>query len=136
MEGDWLNEETVTAPTSERGIDEIKRRLLRVGASSLSNAELVSLLLDHDETKRGAELMSDGLRALMAEPPESLIEYRALSATESARVQAAAELARRVHDGTDDRPKLATPQAIYEWARKRFGAARKEEVHVLCMTSR
>lgn len=137
MEGDWLNEETVTAPVG-RGIDEIKRRLLRLGAPSLSNAELISLLLDQDqhETKRGAELIADGLRALMLESPESLIEYRRMSATEAARLQAAAELSRRIHDGTDDRPKLATPQAIYEWARKRLCSARKEEVHVLCMTSR
>lgn len=135
MEGDWLNEDTVTAPT-ERGIDEIKRRLLRLGAPSLSSTELIALLLDQHGVKRATALLSDGLRALMLESPESLIEYRALTATESARVLAAAELARRFHDTADERPKLATPQAIHDWARKRLAGARKEEVYVLCMTSR
>ncbi|MFT3706915.1 MAG: DNA repair protein RadC [Archangium sp.] len=135
MEGDWLNEDTVTAPP-ERGIDEIKRRLLRLGASSLSVPELIALLLDEDELKRSVELSSEGLRALMMESPESLIEYRKLTASESARVLAAGELARRMHDGRDERPKLGTPQAIHDWARRRMAGARKEEVYVLCMNSR
>jgi DNA repair protein RadC len=135
MEGDWLNEDTVTAP-AERGIDEIKRRLLRLGATSLNVQELIALLLDGNEVKRSSELLADGLRALMMETPESLIEYRRLSAAESARVLAAGELARRLHDLPDERVRLGTPQAIHEWARKRLGGARREEVHVLCMNSR
>lgn len=135
MDGDWLNEVTVTAP-AVRGQDDVKRRLLRLGASALSSAELVSLLLSSDELKRAGVLVEDGLRALLQESPESLIEYRGLTATESARVLAAGELARRLHVTHDERPKLQTPQAIYEWAKKRLIGTRREEFHVLCLNSR
>jgi DNA repair protein RadC len=80
--------------------------------------------------------VADGVRALLQESPESLIEYRQLSATESARVLAAGELARRLHLTHDERVKLQTPQAIYEWAKKRLIGARREEFHVLCLNSR
>ncbi|MFZ5438583.1 MAG: JAB domain-containing protein [Myxococcota bacterium] len=135
MDGDWLNEDTVTTPPV-RGLDEVKRRLLRLGASALSNAELVALLLGGDALKRGAALVEDGLRALLQDTPETLIEYRQLSATESARVLAAGELARRLHVTPEERPRLQTPQAIFEWAKKRLVGARREEFHVLCLNSR
>lgn len=135
MDGDWLNEDTVTAPPV-KGLDEVKRRLLRLGPSALSNAELVALLLGGDALKRGSALVEDGLRALLQESPEALVEYRQLSPTESARVLAAGELARRLHVTPDERPKLQTPQAIHEYARKRLIGARREEFHVLCLNSR
>ena len=135
MEGDWLNEETVTAP-QRKGLEEVKRRLLRLGASALSGTELVALLLNSDELQRAATLVDGGLRALLQESPEALVEHRQLTATESARVLAAGELARRLHVSTDERPRLQTPQAIYEWAKKRLIGARREEFHVLCLNSR
>jgi len=51
-------------------------------------------------------------------------------------VLAAGELARRLHHAHELRPRLHTPQAIYEWARKSLQGARREEVHVLCLNSR
>lgn len=135
MDGDWLNEDTVTA-TPKKGIDETRRRLLRLGAGALSHGELVALLLSSDELNRGNELVKDGLRGLMLDAPESLIEYRHLTATETSRLLAASELARRLHLAGDERPRLGTPQAIYEWAKHRLGHARREEVHVLCLNSR
>jgi DNA repair protein RadC len=135
MDGDWLNEDTVTA-TPTKSIDEVKRRLLRLGPAALSNAELIGLLLSSDELRRATELTSEGLRALMLETPESLIEFRQLSATESTRLLASGELARRMHQSPEERPRLHTPQTIYEWARNRLGSSRREEVHVLCLNSR
>jgi DNA repair protein RadC len=135
MEGDWLNEETVTSPAT-RSLEGVRRRILRLGASALSDAELMSLLLEDDALARGHALLGEGLRALLLDTPESLIEYRRLKPLEAARVLAATELGRRLPDVHEKRPRLQTPAALYEWARKRLAGARREEVHVLCLNSR
>ena len=132
MDDDWLN----TTVVMVKATDEAKRRLMRLGASALSNTELVGLLLGGDDLKRASALVDEGLKALLSESPEALIEYRQLSEDEAARVLAAGELARRIHVSAEERVRLQTPQAIFEWARKQLIGARREEFHVLCMNSR
>lgn len=132
MDGDWLIPE-VNGPNAA---EEARRRLLRMGARVLSNAELVGLLLGGDELTRASNLVDRGLKALLAESPESLIEERQLAPEEAARILAAGELARRMHTVAEERPRLQTPQGIYEWARKQLIGTRREEFHVLCLNSR
>ncbi len=132
MDGEWINPEVPEL----KAVDEAKRRLMRLGARALSNAELVGVLLGADELLRAAALVGDGLRALLSESPEALVEYRQLSEEEASRLLAAAELARRMHSSVEERPRLQTPQGIYEWARKQLVGARREEFHVLCLNSR
>lgn len=134
MDGDWLNEQSTGRAL--KGVDEAQRRLLRLGAGALSNTELVGVLLGDDELKRAAVLVEEGLKALLCESPEALVEYRQLTAVEAARVLAAGELARRLHTTHEERPRLQTPQAIFEWARRQLIGARREEFHVLCLNSR
>ena len=64
------------------------------------------------------------------------MEYRQLSEEEASRLLAAAELARRMHSSVEARPRLQTPQGIFEWARKQLVGAKREEFHVLCLNSR
>jgi DNA repair protein RadC len=132
MDGDWLNPEL----NGLKALDEAKQRLMRLGARALSNAELVGVLLGGDELTRASSLVEHGLKALLSESPEALVEYRQLTSEEAARVLAAGELARRLHGVTEERLRLQTPQGIYEWARKQLVAARREEFHVLCLNSR
>ena len=132
MDDDWLN----TTMVMVKATDEAKRRLMRLGASALSNTELVGVLIGGDDLKRASALVADGLKALLSESPEALVEYRQLSEDEAARVLAAGELARRLHVSPEERVRLQTPQAIFEWARKQLIGARREEFHVLCMNSR
>jgi DNA repair protein RadC len=135
MDGDWL-ETTVSTDPTVRSMEEAKRRLLRLGAGALSNTELVGVLLGNEHLKRATALLEDGLKALLTDPPEALIEHHQLSPTETARLLAAGELARRLHVAPELRPRLQTPQAIYEWAKKQLVGTRREEFHVLCMSSR
>lgn len=111
-------------------------RLLLLGASALSTPELLGVLLDDSEPMRACGLGADGLKALLTDSPEALVEYRRLTPLEAARVLVVGELARRLHATRDERPRLQTPQAIFDWARKRLLGARKEEFHVLCLNSR
>ena len=132
MDGEWIDQE-VNEP---KAVDEAKRRLMRWGARALSNAELVGVLLGGTELTRAAALVDEGLKALLSESPEALVEYRHLTEEEASRVLAAGELARRMHASVEERPRLQTPQGIYEWARKQLVGARREEFHVLCLNSR
>ena len=97
MDGEWINAEIPEL----RAVDEAKRRLMRLGARSLSNAELIGVLIGTDELVRAASLVDDGLKALLSESPEALVEYRQLSEEEASRLLAAAELARRMHSSVE-----------------------------------
>ncbi len=130
MDGDWLE------PTRTSGLEETLRRLIRLGSSALSSTELVALLLRRDSPTRAAELMEHGLRWLLTQPPEALTEFHGLEPMEVARVLACGELARRLHQAPDDRPRLVTPNEIYTWARPRFVGLKREEFHVLCLNNR
>ncbi|MGV3621706.1 MAG: JAB domain-containing protein [Archangium sp.] len=138
MDNDWL----LTTKVTERvpvlkPADDAQRRLIRLGPTALSNPELLSLLLrGEDAVKRAAALTEGGLRALMHESPEALQEHHRLDAKEVARVLAAGELARRLHLSPEERPRLQSPAAIHEWARRMLVGLRREEVHVLCFNSR
>lgn len=137
MDGDWLEAEpTGSAPRAVKSMEEARRRLLRLGAAALSTAELVAVLLGGDEVKRATALLEQGLKALLTAAPEALVEQHALTPAETARVLAAGELARRLHQAPELRPRLQTPQAIYEWARRQLLGTRREEFHVLCLNSR
>jgi DNA repair protein RadC len=131
MDGDWLDR----APTLSAR-EEATHRLLELGAAALSQAELVAIITGVDEPRRVGELVREGLKALLTEPLDALVTHRRLEAPQAARLAASAELARRLHDARDERPRLQTPQAIYEWARARLVGARREEFHVLCLSSR
>lgn len=115
--------------------DEAKRRILRLGGQSLTDHELVALVTGAS-AEATARLLDDGLRALLAEPPDSLLEHPSLDSAAAARLMASAELARRLHHAPEKRLRLATPQAIYEWARPQLVGLRREEFHVLCLNSR
>ena len=132
MDGDWLNTERVVV----REVDDARRRLMRLGAAALSNAELVGVLLGDTELTRATALVNEGIKALLAQSPEALVEHRQLTDEQVGRVLAAGELARRLHTAKEERPRLQTPQAIFEWARKLMVGTRREEFHVLCLNSR
>lgn len=133
MDGEW----GVTAqPAPEQVIEETLRRLMRLGASALSNNELLSLLLRKGASARTADMTEHGLRWLLTQPPEALVEFHGLEPLEVARVLACGELARRLHRSPDERPRLHSPTDIYAWARPRFVGLKREEFHVLCLNNR
>lgn len=134
MERDWLD--SVEGPRTRRGLDEAKRRLMRLGAHALSGPELVAVLLGLDDERAAVGLLGDGLRALLSDSPEGLQEHRGLDDTQATRLLAAAELARRLPRAHEERPRLSTPTAIYAWVKAHFVGLRREEFHVLCLSTR
>lgn len=136
MELDWLESVSGGHQRPRRPVEEARRRLLRLGARALTDGELIAVLCGLTEPAQLEALAGAGLKALLCEHPDVLIEHHGLDPHTSARLLAAAELSRRLHLSTERRARLATPQAIYEWARPRLAGQRREEFHVLCLNSR
>jgi len=136
MEQDWLESVSGLPEGPKRQVDDARRRLMRLGAQALTDGELVSVLSGLTEPNTLAALLEGGLKALFSEHPDELVERHGLDRHATARLLAAAELARRLPLAVDRRPRLHTPQAIYDWARHHLVAVRREEFHVLCLNAR
>ncbi|MEW5740186.1 MAG: DNA repair protein RadC [Myxococcota bacterium] len=136
MDGDWLDSVSGAQQRPKGLVDDARRRLMRLGPQALTDAELLSVLVGITDPRALSTLLQAGLRALLSEPPEALVEHHGLDRHTTARLLAASELARRLPLSADERPRLQTPQAIYEWARARLCGLRREEFHVLCLNSR
>ncbi len=113
--------------------EQARGRLLRLGAGALTDAELVGLVAGARDATR---LLEGGLKGLTLEPPENLLEHPALGEAGAARLLAALELGRRLGLKVDARPRLQSPQSIFEYARSHLLGLRREEFHVLCFSSR
>lgn len=120
-----------------RMLEQARRRLWRLGPEVLSDGELVALLSGVTSEHAVAMLLADGLKALMLAQPEVLLDVPRVSSRAVWRLSVAAELARRLRRPSEDRrPRLGTPQAIWEWARHELVDARRESFHVLCLNPR
>ena len=128
---------TVPHRRARRVVDEAKRRLWHLGPEVLSDSELVALVTGLSNEHSVAALLANGLHALTQQPPETLLEVSRGSSRAVCRLMAATELARRMGRSSEDpRPRLGTPQAIWEWARRALIHGRQESFHVLCLNPR
>lgn len=116
-----------------RAGDAARTRLLRLGAAALTDHELVTLVAGVTDP---SELLAGGLKGLCLEPPENLLEHPALPEGAAHRLLAALELGRRATLTEEGRPRLGSPQTIYDYARRHMLGLRREEFHVLCFSSR
>jgi DNA repair protein RadC len=120
-----------------------RERLLRLGASALSDPELLAVLLGTGirgqpvvELSESLLAAGGGLKALVQQDPEELCDLPGLGPARAAQLLAALELGRRAQIAQEERPKLQTPQAIHEYLSPRLSALRREVFHVLCFNSR
>jgi len=127
---DWAGEERVAA---RRASESARTRLQRLGAMALTDEELVTLVAG---AKEPSALLGGGLKGLCIEPPENLLEHPALPDGGAHRLLAALELGRRAALTEESRPRLGSPQTIYDYARRHMLGLRREEFHVLCFSSR
>jgi len=90
--------------------DRPRERLLKHGAATLSNAELVGILLGSGTRGRNAiqlarELLADGLRGLGVTAASQMVRTRGIGIAKAARIAAAFELSHRL----DTEPEEAEP---------------------------
>jgi DNA repair protein RadC len=122
------------------GVEEVRERLFKLGASALTDLELLSVLLGIGPRIQGIaeELVSrsGGLKAFLLKDPLELCAQPGLGPARAAQVLAALELGRRAWRTTERRPRLRSPREIYAYLAPTLSALRREVFHVLCFNPR
>ncbi|MFL5344139.1 MAG: DNA repair protein RadC [Hyalangium sp.] len=122
------------------GVEEVRGRLFKLGASALTEPELLSVLLGLGVRSPGLaeELLSrsGGLKALLLKDPLELSAQPGLGAVRAGQLLAALELGRRAQRATERRPRLRHPKELYAYLFPTLSALRREVFHVLCFNPR
>jgi DNA repair protein RadC len=124
--------------------DRPRERLLRAGATSLSDTELVAVLLGTGVRGRDALAVAGdllvaigGVAGLAGVPPARLARATGVGSNRAARLVAAIELGRRVVAGPrTQRPRVAAPAAAAAYLLPRLGRLREEHFGVLLLDTR
>ncbi|XXF79821.1 DNA repair protein RadC [Myxococcaceae bacterium GXIMD 01537] len=115
-----------------------RERLFRLGASALTDPELLGVVLGPGaRTRRLTEALLEGrggLKGLYQRDPLELCGQ--LGPPRVARLLAALELGRRARRATEKRPRLRDPRDIYRYLEPTLGALRREVFHVLSFNAR
>jgi len=120
-----------------------RERLRRLGASALTDSELVAVLLGTG--LRGAPVMAlaealldsaGGLKSLVMQDPHELSAMPGLGPAKAAALLAALELGRRVQRAEERRPRLSTADEIHRYLEPELSALPREVFHVLSLNSR
>ncbi|MFN0146356.1 MAG: DNA repair protein RadC [Dehalococcoidia bacterium] len=124
--------------------DRPRERLLHHGPEVLSDGELVALILGSG--MRGENVIDlarslletiGGLPGLVRAEAKTLQRARGLGPAKAAQLAAAIELGRRVQQiDPDSRPKLVTPDQVFQLLGARLLGRAKEELYVLALDTR
>jgi DNA repair protein RadC len=120
-----------------------REKLLKQGAPSLSDAELLALLI---ESGTGGVTAVDLAKRLLAEHQnlsviaskgvQELIRMKGIGPARSARILAAFEVGRRIQSGTvEKRKKIDSPADIVQYYLPRLGSEKREIFTVILMDS-
>jgi DNA repair protein RadC len=114
-------------------LEEAQDRLFRLSARALTDAELLCVLLD--DPHAGELLEKTNIKALAQRAGDDWLEDTQWGAGIGLRLLAAFELGRRVVLLPAPRQRLRTPQAVADFMRPHLCNLRREEMHVLCLSS-
>ena len=108
-----MNESIADLPLDDRP----RERLLTHGAETLSDAELVAILLGSGMRGKNAiqlarELLEDGLSSLRRREPLQIAKLCGIGPAKASRVAAAVEFARRLASAEPDQPPLYDPEVF------------------------
>lgn len=122
--------------------DRPREKMERLGASALSNAELLAILIGSGSVQESAvELMKrllndckNNLNTLGKQTIQDLIRYKGIGSAKAITILAACELGkRRAMEKAEERKNLASAMAIYEYMHPRMQDLDVEEAWVLLM---
>ena len=124
--------------------DRPRERLFNLGATSLSNAELLAILLRAgikglNVLQLAQKLLLDlgGLSGLHQAPLEALCERRGIGPAKAAQLKAAIELGRRLSIASpEERPVIQTPEDAATLLLYEMGALEQEHLRVLLLDTR
>ena len=122
--------------------DRPREKLLRLGAAALSDAELLAILIGSGSTRESAvdltrRILSDcnnNLSTLGKKQISDLISYHGMGPAKAITIVAACELGRRRRENLcEERPKLGSATAIYNFMHPLMQDLDVEEFHILLM---
>lgn len=122
--------------------DRPREKLLRLGAAALSDAELLAILIGSGSTRESAvdltrRILSDcnnNLNTLGKKQISDLISYHGMGPAKAITIVAACELGRRRRETLcEERPKLGSATAIYNFTHPLMQDLDVEEFHILLM---
>ena len=122
--------------------DRPREKLLRLGAAALSDAELLAILIGSGSTRESAvdltrRILSDcnnNLNTLGKKQISDLISYHGMGPAKAITIVAACELGRRRRETLcEERPKLGSATAIYNFIHPLMQDLDVEEFHILLM---
>ncbi len=124
--------------------DRPRERLLNLGPTSLSNAELIAILLRAgieglNVLQLAQKLLLDlgGLTGLHQAPLEALCERRGIGPAKAAQLKAAIELGRRLSIASpQERPVIQSPEDAASLLLYEMGALEQEHLRVLLLDTR
>lgn len=124
--------------------DRPRERLAKLGAGSLSNAELVAILLragiqgmNAVQLAQNILIGSGGLTGLQRRSYESLKRERGLGPAKAAQLKAAVELGRRLAVATpEERPTVQSPEDAANLLLYEMGSLEREHLRVLVLDTR
>ncbi len=108
-----MNESIADLPLDDRP----RERLLTHGPDTLSDAELIAILLGSGMRGKNAiqlarELLQDGISTLRRREPAQIAKVAGIGPAKASRVAAAFEVARRLANAEPDQPSLYDPEAF------------------------
>ena len=121
-----------------------RERLLNLGASALSNSELLALLLQTGgrnesvlELSRGLLIKFGGLSGVLEASVAQLTSQKNVGQAKAVIIKAAGELALRINFLNDVKTKaVSTPKDIYKFLKKDFYGKKKEVLYAISLDSR
>ena len=119
-----------------------RERLATLGASALSNAELLAVLLGSGSAGKtvfdlARELSARGLLALVHTPAITLARHPGLGLAKALRILAAFELGRRLHfEEGPPRPRLDSPELVAAYLTPRHATHPAEVFGILALDSK
>ena len=122
--------------------DRPREKLLRLGAAALSDAELLAILIGSGSTRESAvdltrrilSACNNNLNTLGKKQIPDLISYHGMGPAKAITIVAACELGRRRRETLcEERPKLGSATAIYNFMHPLMQDLDVEEFHILLM---
>lgn len=126
------------------GDERPRERLLEHGAETLSDGELLAIILRSGMAGENVVDMArnlleqfGGLDGMLRAGPKALQRAKGLGPAKAAQVSAAIELGRRAQAlSPGERPDLKTPERVFQVIGPRLVGARKEELYCLALDTR
>lgn len=121
-----------------------RERIISIGPSSLSNAELLAIILrtgtpDYSALELAIQLLNNqgGLRYLVEAAPEELIKHKGIGMAKVAQIKAAVELGKRlVSMSPEAKPVIKSPKDVANLVMEEMRYLDREHFRALCLNTK